>query len=62
VLRTWAASHKGSLACTAYEAARRKLHGGWPKRETIAAEFGSWFDALEAAGLADRAARRRYAR
>jgi hypothetical protein len=58
VLQRWAASTEGLLACTAYASARRELHPHWPKRETLTAEFGSWFDALRSAGLAHRAARR----
>jgi hypothetical protein len=45
-------------APTAYEATRRRSNPYWPKRETIAAAFGSWYEALVAAGLGDRAARR----
>jgi hypothetical protein len=58
VLKRWAATTNGGLACTAYAAARRSDHPYWPKRETLAAMFGSWYDALQAAGLAERAVRR----
>ena len=34
-------------------------HPDWPKRETIAEAFGSWYGALRSAGLAARAARPR---
>jgi hypothetical protein len=57
VLRAWAASVDGRLSCMAYEAARG-VHRHWPKRDTIALAFGGWYEALRAAGLADRAARR----
>jgi hypothetical protein len=60
VLHQWASGMVQPLACTAYEKARQ-LHPHWPKRDTIARAFGSWYDALDAAGLADRAARGRYA-
>jgi hypothetical protein len=55
-LRAWAATHDGELSCVAYSRAR-KSHRTWPKRETIASQFGSWKRALEAAGLAHRAVR-----
>lgn len=58
VLQQWAATTAGGLTCTAYAAARRSDHPDWPKRETLAATFGSWYDALEAAGVAERAVRR----
>jgi hypothetical protein len=57
VLRDWAASTDQRLSCVTYEATRRGLRPDWPKRETIAAEFGGWYDALRCAGLAERAAR-----
>jgi hypothetical protein len=58
VLRSWAASTDELLSCTAYEATRRRVRPDWPKRETLAAEFGGWYEALRWAGLAERAARR----
>jgi hypothetical protein len=58
VLRRWASSAPGVLSCTAYAATRHELHPEWPQRETLAREFGSWFDALRFAGLEERAARR----
>jgi hypothetical protein len=58
VLRSWAASSEGILTCTEYEATRRRSNPYWPKRETIAAAFGSWYEALVAAGLGERAAHR----
>jgi hypothetical protein len=54
-LRTWAAEEPGALSVNRYVAARR-LHPGWPTRNTVAKRFGSWHAALEAAGLGDRAA------
>jgi hypothetical protein len=62
VLRTWAASTDERLSCVTYEETRRRLRPDWPKRETIAAAFGGWYEALRCAGLADRAARRPSAR
>jgi LAGLIDADG endonuclease len=59
VLRQWANSVDGPLSCGAYASARRGEHPDWPKRETIAEAFGSWYDALGAAGFAARAARPR---
>jgi hypothetical protein len=44
----------GKLTATAYERARER-HPEWPTRNTIAAAFGGWARALEAAGLASRA-------
>ena len=54
VLRTWAASTAGPLTCTAYAAARRD-HPEWPTRGTLVLNFGSWAEALDAAGLRHRA-------
>jgi hypothetical protein len=51
VLRTWAAAHPGPRTATAYERWRRSMGRAAPKRETIAAAFGSWIEAVEAAGL-----------
>ncbi len=62
VLREWADSVDGPLSCGAYASVRRGEHPDWPKRETIAEAFGSWYDALGAAGLAARAARPRPSR
>jgi hypothetical protein len=53
LLREWAAGEQGALTATAYNEARR---AGWPTRNTIAIRFGSWYDALAAAGLSQRAA------
>lgn len=58
VLRTWAALTEGPLTCTAYQAMRRSLRPYWPKRETIAAEFGGWAQALREADLTDRVSAR----
>jgi hypothetical protein len=57
VLRAWAASAEGPLSCTAYQA-MRSLNPHWPKRETLAFAFGSWYEALRSAGLERRAVRR----
>jgi LAGLIDADG DNA endonuclease family protein len=51
VLRTWSAVTEGPLTCTAYETMRRRARPNWPKRETLAATFGGWAEALAAAGL-----------
>jgi LAGLIDADG endonuclease len=61
-LRQWAASVDGRLSCGAYAAARLDRHPDWPTRNTITEAFGSWYDALRSAGLAERAARPRPAR
>ena len=59
VLRQWADSVDGPLSCGLYSSVRRSEHPDWPKRETIAEAFGSWYGALRSAGLAARAARPR---
>jgi LAGLIDADG endonuclease len=51
VLQEWEAGTDGRSTATAYEAWRRGTRPDAPKRETIAAAFGSWIGALEAAGL-----------
>jgi hypothetical protein len=53
LLREWAEEEPGPLSAETYQRARR---AGWPSRNTLAARFGSWYDALDAAGLASRAA------
>lgn len=55
LLREWAADELGPLTAAGYQRARR---ADWPSRNTLAGRFGSWYDALGAAGLADRAALR----
>jgi hypothetical protein len=55
-LRAWSDESAGPLSCLAYSAWRRQRHGH-PPRNTIAKTFGNWHAAMEAAGLADRAAR-----
>ncbi len=62
VLREWARATVGPLTCTGYEAVRLREHPYWPQRESIARAFGSWFEALRSAGLADRAVCRPSAR
>jgi hypothetical protein len=51
VLRAWADTGGGVLTATAYEAWRSRTGRRAPQRETIAAAFGSWSAAMEAAGL-----------
>jgi hypothetical protein len=41
----------GALTCTAYARARSQ-HPEWPTRNTITLAFGTWAEALRAAGLA----------
>lgn len=53
LLREWAAVEPGPLSAERYQRARRDA---WPSRNTLATRFGSWYDALAAAGLGDRAA------
>jgi hypothetical protein len=55
-LMVFAAEHAGPLGASTYMAIRQERHAEWPHRNTIARHFGSWHAALEAAGLADRAA------
>jgi MarR family transcriptional regulator, transcriptional regulator for hemolysin len=58
VLRVFAAeTPDGSLTCTAYARARER-HPEWPMRNTITLAFGSWAEALRAAGLGSRASTR----
>jgi hypothetical protein len=54
-LTAWSRVAPGKLAVTGYTDWRRE-HQSAPTRNTIAREFGSWYRALEAAGLSDRAA------
>jgi hypothetical protein len=56
VLTDWAREVEGPLSGTAYAAVRRDRHPEWPTRNTIAETFGGWYSALDAAGLARRAA------
>jgi hypothetical protein len=56
-LKAWATAADGRLACTGYVRWRRE-HPERPTRNTVAGAFGSWYAAMEAAGLASRAARR----
>ncbi len=54
ILRAWAKTTPRPLTCTAYDAARR-AYPVWPNRNTITLTFGSWAEALDAAGLRHRA-------
>jgi hypothetical protein len=55
VLRTFAAEvPDGKLTCTTYAHARAG-HPEWPTRNTLARAFGTWEEALAAAGLGSRA-------
>jgi LAGLIDADG endonuclease len=51
VLRRWARAGPGPRTATAYETWRRSSARSAPTRDTIAATFGSWIGAVEAAGL-----------
>jgi hypothetical protein len=53
LLRKWAEGEPGTLSAMNYQ--RWRSHGD-PSRNTLALRFGSWYDALDAAGLAGRAA------
>ena len=54
VLRAFAAERRdGALTCTAYAQARAE-HPEWPTRNTLALAFGTWAQALGAAGLGSR--------
>jgi hypothetical protein len=50
-LRAWSAAYGGPFTTTAYDAWRRRRAPECPGRNTIAAAFGSWLNALAAAGL-----------
>lgn len=50
-LRIWAIAGEGPWTATAYERVRRSRYPEWPKRDTIARQFGSWREALSAAGI-----------
>lgn len=56
IITAFASEAAGPLTCTRYAAIRRDRHPEWPHRNTITHTFGSWLAALEAAGVADRAA------
>jgi hypothetical protein len=56
-LLEFAAERDAALDSTNYMAIRRERHPEWPSRDTVTRHFGSWYAALEAAGLAERAAR-----
>jgi hypothetical protein len=58
VLQAFAAeAPEGELTATTYARARER-HREWPTRNTIAAAFGGWARALDAAGLGSRASGR----
>jgi hypothetical protein len=57
-LRAWSETTDDQLTCGSYTNWRRD-HRSSPTRNTVARQFGSWYAAMEAAGLAERAARRR---
>jgi hypothetical protein len=52
-LQACAARVDGPLTCTAYDRLRRQ-QPRWPTRNTIALAFGSWAEAVRAAGLEER--------
>jgi hypothetical protein len=55
-LQEWSREHAGALSCADYIRWRRE-HRSAPTRNTVTRQFGSWYPALRAAGLADRAVR-----
>jgi hypothetical protein len=57
VLKGWAGASERRRTATAYEAWRKSACPKAPKRDTIAAAFGSWIAALEAAGLSSEGCR-----
>jgi hypothetical protein len=62
VLQAFAAeAPEGELTATTYARARER-HPEWPTRNTIAAAFGGWARALEAAGLGSRVTDRAWLR
>jgi hypothetical protein len=54
-LTAWSVEFDGRLGCMAYETWRRRNPGS-PTRNTIVRHLGSWYEALAAAGLEERAA------
>jgi LAGLIDADG DNA endonuclease family protein len=62
VLRTFAAQEPGGKLTAAAYARARERHPEWPTRNTIAAGFGGWALALEAAGFGSRVSGRARAR
>ena len=54
-LREWSRASAGKLSATEYMRWRRE-HPDAPARNTIARAFGSWYEALSAAGVQERAA------
>jgi hypothetical protein len=58
-LQRWAGESSEVLSATAYARWRSRHAADTPTRNTVATTFGTWFDALVAAGLGSRAARGR---
>lgn len=58
-LKAWASATEEPRTSTAYEAWRQSSCGEAPNRDTIAAAFGSWLAALEAAELSGHGCRSR---
>jgi hypothetical protein len=56
VIGEWALSVEGPLTATGYTGFRVATNPAWPSQNTLAKAFGSWADALRAAGLGDRVA------
>jgi hypothetical protein len=56
VLAEFTQSTDGRLSGSVYDTVRCSQRRSWPQRDTLARYFGSWYGALEAAGLAERAA------
>jgi hypothetical protein len=57
VLRAWAADTDGPRTVTAYEAWRARSGRDVPTRNTIVQAFGSWLEALHAAGVGSEGCR-----
>jgi LAGLIDADG endonuclease len=57
VLTDWAAETEGSRTVTAYERWRNSSDRSLPTRNTIVCAFGTWYEALHAAGIATEGCR-----
>ncbi len=57
VLKAWAADTAGLRTVTAYEAWRRRTSRDAPTRNAIVRAFGSWIEALQAAGVGSEGCR-----